>query len=471
MRPRIQRQGHSDSPGDVYEREADAVADKIMRMGETRPSSSATPPIQRKEIKEHGVLKDVPDDVSAACDRVGDPAPGLASEQKIPGVQYAIESDKIEPVIESALNHFARDWHTRGANEKVDIFGYASIDGPEFVNWTLSCKRANSVKNILLHPTDGSPGLPSAFVTTHAEGETDKFGASQADLVPNRVATIVSTVPLKPVDPCPPCPRTVIRPDCPPCPLVLPHAPFPDQPPGLVKPKGSPFFFCEPYIDMVDAFLSWTITKLAIHEFTSKWGSEVQDLWAEYLNNPKKGTKGTLPPRKLFASPTGRIVTAFREDPETDVQKTRIMKLIAARVRADPKLMPAEGKSTPLLGFRPLLNDADLLNLPMAFKDPANKIPGNLAGGFGKNSSDAGDDVRNVDGSFIATNRGAGILAVAATFSFDVLDAVDFCPGAAGGFWAQQITIPMSRFEATPDFPTYDIPFEVVYSLKDEFIS
>jgi hypothetical protein len=386
-------------------------------------------------------------------------------------VQAAIESDRIAPAIESALNHFARDWHARGANEKVDIFGYASIDGPEFVNWTLSCKRANSVKNILLHPTDGSPGLPNAFITTHAEGETDKFGASQADLIPNRVATIVSTVPLKPVDPCPPCPRTEISPDCPPCPLVLPHAPFPDQPPGPVKPKASPAGFCVPYTTKWEANLEWMSTKIAIDLFTSKWGSEVQDLWAAYLNNPKKGSKGTLPPRKLFDSPTSRIVTAFREDPETKDQKKRIMELIAKRVRASPKLMPADGKSTPPLGFRPLLDDGDLFNLPMAFKDPANKIPGNLAGGFGKNSSDAGDDVRNVDGTFVAANRGNGILAVTANFTFDVLDAVDFCPGAAGGFWAQQITVPMSRLEATPDFPTYDIPFEVVYSFKDEFIS
>ena len=144
------------------------------------------------------------------------------------------------------------------------------------------------------------------------------------------------------------------------------------------------------------------------------------------------------------------------------------MKLLADKIRSDSTLMPAIGQSTPLLNFRAVLANADLLNLPMSFKDPANKIPGNIAGGFGKNSSDAGDDVRNVDGTFVATNLGLSTIKISAAFTFDVLDAVDFCPGAPGGFFAQRVSIPMSRFEATPDFPTYDVPFEVIYGLSDD---
>ena len=104
----------------------------------------------------------------------------------------------------------------------------------------------------------------------------------------------------------------------------------------------------------------------------------------------------------------------------------------------------------------------------MTFTDGDKNIPGNIAGGYAKNASDAGDDVRNVDGSFIATNLGLSTIRINAFFIFDVLDCVDFCPGFQGGWKAQFITIPMSRLEATPDFKTYDIPFEVIYNLHDD---
>ena len=180
--------------------------------------------------------------------------------------------------------------------------------------------------------------------------------------------------------------------------------------------------------------------------------------------------KGTLPPRQLFGNQQSRIVQEFRQDPETQKQKDRLMKLLADRVRSNPALMPLPGQSTPLLDFRAVLKDTELLDLPMSFGDPGNKIPGLIAGGpaKGANASDAGDDVRNVDGKFIATNLGASTLHIRATFSFDVFDCVDFCPGASGSGLALGLTIPMSKLEATPDVPTYDVPFEVIYGLSDD---
>jgi hypothetical protein len=47
-----------------------------------------------------------------------------------------------------------------------------------------------------------------------------------------------------------------------------------------------------------------------------------------------------------------------------------------------------------------------------------------------------------------------------------VIDAIDFCPGAAGGWLAQRFTIPMSRLEATPTEPTYDLPFHVFVDMS-----
>src|SRR5262245_7531247 len=47
-RPLIQRKATISSPGDPYEREADEVADKVMRMADPSPIGSAPVAIQRK---------------------------------------------------------------------------------------------------------------------------------------------------------------------------------------------------------------------------------------------------------------------------------------------------------------------------------------------------------------------------------------------------------------------------------------
>lgn len=270
---------------------------------------------------------------------------------------------------------------------------------------------------------------------------------------------------------CPPCPSSEPRPSpCLPCPLILPVPPKPDVPPGPVKPPNSPSEFCVPFLTKQEAMMIHPAVILTMHTFTAKFGPEVQNLWMKYLFNPKSGTKGTLPPRQVFSNQQSRVVQEFRQDPETQKQKDRIMRLLADRVRSNPSLMPIPGQSTSLLDFRIVLNDAELLDLPMSFGDPGNKIPGLIAGGPAKgiNASDAGDDVRNVDGKFIATNLGLSTLQIRAVFTFDVFDCVDFCPGAAGSRSAQALTIPVSKLEATPDVPTYDVPFEVIYGLSDE---
>ena len=225
------------------------------------------------------------------------------------------------------------------------------------------------------------------------------------------------------------------------------------------------FEFCVPFLTKNEAFSAHPIVAAATILFAGKFGSDVQSLYVTYMNNPKTGTKGTLPPRKVFGDQQSRIVSEFRSDPETFKEKDKIMQLLADRVRADPQLMPAPGQSTPLLGFRTVLGDAELLDRPMSFGDPGNRIPGFIAGGpaKGNDASDAGDDVRNVDGKFIATNLGDSTLRIRAAFTFDVFDCVDFCPGASGSGLALGLTIPISKLEATPDVPTYDVPFEVVY--------
>jgi hypothetical protein len=110
---------------------------------------------------------------------------------------------------------------------------------------------------------------------------------------------------------------------------------------------------------------------------------------------------------------------------------------------------------------------------PISYTAGHVRIPGNLAGGSGAvgvASSDAGPDLRVFSGSVVIErtrpSSGPEVRTARIDLQLQVIDAVDFCPGAPGGSVAQQVTIPMSRLEATPTEPTYDLPFHVFVDLS-----
>ncbi|MEJ2407480.1 MAG: hypothetical protein P8171_25080 [Candidatus Thiodiazotropha sp.] len=254
----------------------------------------------------------------------------------------------------------------------------------------------------------------------------------------------------------------------------LPEPEIPHPPPGPVKPPNTPTDYCIPIKDPVDAAAQHFEASLKLRAFIATNHGNNKDalsLYMTYLNTPKTGTKGVLPPRRLFNHPQSDFVKSFAVDPETDQERKRIRQLIVDRVKINPMLIPPVGRTTNLLPFRTVLVDSELMNLDMKFKEPTKRIPGLVAGGYGKDSSDAGDDVRNADGQFRVTNQGGGTLRIQIKYIFDVHDAVDFCPGAPGGFIAQRgLTVQLSRLEATPDVATYDTPFEVLYTITDDVI-
>jgi hypothetical protein len=256
-------------------------------------------------------------------------------------------------------------------------------------------------------------------------------------------------------------------------PFHLPEPEKPTEPPGPKRSAPQAVeTFCKPFKSKATAMKAHATNKKILMDFTSRFGSDVQDLWRTYMDTPKSGTKGTLPARRIFADQKSRVVNEFRTDPETVKQRDAIFDKISSHLKSDNSLVPAfPGQSTNFIPFRKVLKDEDLLNLPMSFKDPTKRIPGLIAGGFGKTSSDAGDDVRNVDGQFAITNVGGTDIRIRVLYVFDVHDAIDFCPGAPGTLKAQLgLTDDLSRLEATPDVPTYDTPFEVVVGTsKDEF--
>jgi len=110
--------------------------------------------------------------------------------------------------------------------------------------------------------------------------------------------------------------------------------------------------------------------------------------------------------------------------------------------------------------------------------DAIGEIPGNIAGGMGKNQKanpvgakpSPQDDERIVKGDVTITDAGGGSLMVVPNINYTVRDTIDFCPGDCGAKKERIATIPMSRWEATGisgdvpftvDFPAITVPFTI----------
>jgi outer membrane protein OmpA-like peptidoglycan-associated protein len=118
-------------------------------------------------------------------------APGGLSCTLVTGSAAFEGSHLLFPISASNLNAnhlahitaFVNQWRADGATDDVQVDGYASVDGPQPLNWRLSCQRAESVERELI-----SQGVPAARLATVAHGETDEFSAT--DLVRNRRSII-----------------------------------------------------------------------------------------------------------------------------------------------------------------------------------------------------------------------------------------------------------------------------------------
>ncbi len=115
---------------------------------------------------------------------------------------FGLSSSTLSAKDRKAVADFVKSWIAGGSREEVNIDGYASMDGPQELNWRLSCDRAEAVKAELI-----AQGVPAGNITTFAHCETDEF--SRTSLEQNRRA-IVSTIAAPPTittcGPPPSCP-------------------------------------------------------------------------------------------------------------------------------------------------------------------------------------------------------------------------------------------------------------------------
>ena len=87
----------------------------------------------------------------------------------------------------AALTAFRDTWVAAGGTDDVVVNGYASTDGEQGANWTLSCDRAEAVQAELVRL-----GIPAVRISLLAHGESTDFSTS---LAPNRRAVVTSRAP------------------------------------------------------------------------------------------------------------------------------------------------------------------------------------------------------------------------------------------------------------------------------------
>lgn len=148
-------------------------------------NTSDTPDVQRL-----GDLSKVPPGLSC-------PVPSSSSAMTtIADILFPVGGSTLSNADKGAIDAFIGSWQALGGNTPVQVDGFASTDGTDETNWTLSCDRALAVRNELETPSSGIAGVPAALLTVFAQGETSQFGTA---LPPNRRATISVPTPPPPV--------------------------------------------------------------------------------------------------------------------------------------------------------------------------------------------------------------------------------------------------------------------------------
>jgi len=123
--------------------------------------------------------------VSDVLQRAGDPAaipvgfacPTDLTAGKPAGTDLLFPSDgaAITPTHTALLTAFRATWLVAGGSDDITVHGYASTDGTQDHNWTLSCDRAQAVQAELIRL-----GIPAVRINVLAHGASTDFGAGIA---------------------------------------------------------------------------------------------------------------------------------------------------------------------------------------------------------------------------------------------------------------------------------------------------
>jgi hypothetical protein len=235
-------------------------------------------------------------------------------------------------------------------------------------------------------------------------------------------------------------------------------------------PSHCPASFCQPFPSenlarqQRDRMMPVLLAGIAIFV-----NSRVVPLWAEYLmgGSPTKNLTADFG-ADFAASPTTASTTRFlagalrrslEATPPTFPAGSNVVTIdIASRISSEIAAITTSGD----------LNE-------MNFNIPSD-IAGNLAGGIGDNQTTCRsgaqpspfNDARIVTGTATITKDALNNLTVSVSLSYTVKDTIDLCPGDCGTSREQIATVPMSQFEATGI--AGDVPFIIDFTASSSFV-
>ncbi len=435
FRPLIQPKLGINQPNDIYEQEADAIAEKVMRMtdNENKKVSFFKPaikPIKRKclhgEGKEEMQRKESGTEVTVTPSTenyISSLSGGRAlseSERSFFEPRMGYDFSKVRLHTDSTADQSAKDINALAYTHGNNIVFKAQEYQPE----------TDTGKRLLAHEL------------THVVQQTTNFAMIQCDLIDDLRAAAEAAARARLID-------LANKP------VVTPGA--------FTGHVGCHPNFCQPFDSVPGAVadLAWA-GPLILAGIATRVNSRVVPLWASYMS------RGSAPQNL-----TANFGTDFTMSPTTAGTTRFLIRELRRDVEANHIALMG-GSPVITLDFTPRLSvpltaidnpaDANQMN----FNVPSD-IAGNIAGGIGKDEtsfsvgaapSPFNDSREAVIKATLITNVD-GSISVVPFIRFTVKDTIDLCPGDCGTSAEQVATVPLSRFEATG--LTGDIPMIIQF--------
>jgi hypothetical protein len=413
-------------PGDEYEREADHVSDQVMRTPE--------PELQRVCACGRGCPKCQAEQTGQERERLQTKRDGSGGERQttVASIVHEVLRSPGRPMDPGSRafmeTRFSQDFSRVSVH--TGELAAASADQIRARAYTLG---HHIVFGAGQYAPNTLPGLKLiAHELTHVlqQGATGESGLLQRQPLPSAPSSAV-------------------------------HRDAPNAKTWTGAPAGCGPDFCRPLsstgMAMDDRHYKWPFFMAGI---AYKVSSRVVPLWSKWAFGGSSSVRNLTKDfgADFLASRTTADTTKF------------LLDRIKAKLTASPPTIPLAA------GFLkldiPTLIPADV----KAIDDPSNsnqmnfnvigEIPGNIAGGIGKDQASTPigaapspqDDERIAKGDVTVTDAGASLM-VSPNLSYTVKDTIDLCPGNCGAKPEQKATIPMSRWEATGI--SGDVPFTV----------
>lgn len=233
--------------------------------------------------------------------------------------------------------------------------------------------------------------------------------------------------------------------------------------PACSIPAGCPPDFCTPFSSRLLAIAARdAAAPVLLAGIGAKVSPRVVPLWTQYLF-------GGAAPQNL----SGAFGRDFTNSATTSDTTDFLADELKNSLETSPPSLPAGSRTvTVSLSARIASAIAEIGNPTSAHAmdfDVIGEIPGNIAGGIGKDQLTCSvgarpspfNDDRTAAGTAEVTQNTDGSLGVIPSIQYRVQDTIDLCPGNCGADIEQRATVPLSRFEATGI--SGDVPFVVEF--------